>query len=234
MVRAYEETSDQSAARGGQAPRRAVTGPTGTTAGPAGTTAGRVGTGPMTPATVMALQRSVGNNAVQRLIKQDEHQHGAGCGHDGIDDGSPKGQVQLLNEAMATPSSPLSGPLRSEAESFYQADLSPTRLHDNPVAQRATEALGAQAMTVGNHVFLGPQAAGRKDVIGHELGHVKENLAGVRETGNDNGAGLAVTDPGQGSERAAEADGAAFGAGARTAPSVVAQRAVADHEDEAG
>lgn len=219
MVRAHEEAADQKAVRGGQAPHRTVTAPT------------RVGGGPMTPATVMALQRSVGNNAVQRLISQDQHEHGAGCGHDGMDDSSPNGQVQLLNEAMATPSSPLSGSLRTEAESFYQADLSPTRLHDNPVAQRATEALGAQAMTVGNHVFLGPQAAGRKDVIGHELGHVKENLSGVRETGNDNGAGLAVTDPGQGSERAAEADGAAFGAGAAMAPSI-AQRAVVDHAEE--
>ncbi|MFJ8543083.1 DUF4157 domain-containing protein [Streptomyces sp. NPDC093586] len=187
----------------------------------------------MTPATVMALQRSVGNNAVQRLVNQDRHQHGAGCGHDGIDDGSPEGQAQLLKEAMATPSSPLERSIRSEAESFYQVDLSPTRVHDNPIAQRATVALGAQAMTVGNHVFLGPRAAGRKDVIGHELGHVKENLSGVRETGKDNGAGVTVTDPGQESERAAEADGAAFGAGAAVAPSVVAQRAVAEHEDDA-
>jgi hypothetical protein len=221
MVRAHEEAADQKAVRGGQAPRRAVTAPTGVTGGP------------MTPATVLALQRSVGNNVVSRLIDRDEHQHGAGCGHDGIDDSSPKAQAQLLNEAMATPSTPLSGSLRSEAESFYQADLSPTRLHDNPVAQRATAALGAQAMTVGTHVFLGPQAAGRKDVIGHELGHVKENLSGVRETGKDNGAGVTVTDPGQGSERAAEADGAAFGAGADVAPSVVAQRAVTEHADDA-
>ncbi|WP_416531283.1 DUF4157 domain-containing protein [Streptomyces coelicoflavus] len=221
MVRAHEEATEQKAVRGGRAPHRAVAAPTTAVSG-----------APMTPATVMALQRSVGNHAVQRLIGRDEHQHGAGCGHDGFDDKSPQGQVQLLNEAMATPSSPLGGSLRSEAESFYQTDLSPTRVHDNPVAQRATAALGAQAMTVGTHVFLGPQAAGRKDVIGHELGHVKENLSGVRETGNDNGAGLAVTDPGQGSERAAEADGAAFGAGAKIAPSVAARGAATDHADD--
>ncbi|MFE1587361.1 DUF4157 domain-containing protein [Streptomyces sp. NPDC059402] len=221
MVRAHEEATEQKAVRGGRAPHRAAAAPTTAVSG-----------APMTPATVMALQRSVGNHAVQRLISGEEHQHGAGCGHDGFDDKSPQGQVQLLNEAMATPSSPLGGSLRSEAESFYQADLSPTRVHDNPVAQRATAALGAQAMTVGTHVFLGPQAAGRKDVIGHELGHVKENLSGVRETGNDNGAGLAVTDPGQGSERAAEADGAAFGAGAKIAPSVAARGAVTDHADD--
>ncbi|MFF6863732.1 MULTISPECIES: eCIS core domain-containing protein [Streptomyces] len=221
MVRAHEEATEQKAVRGGRPPHRPATAPTTGVSG-----------APMTPAAVMALQRSVGNHAVQRLIGQETHQHGAGCGHDGFDDKSPQGQVQLLNEAMATPSSPLGGSIRSEAESFYQTDLSPTRVHDNPVAQRATAALGAQAMTVGTHVFLGPQAAGRKDVIGHELGHVKENLAGVRETGNDNGAGLAVTDPVQGSERAAEADGAAFGAGRKIAPSVEARAAATDHADD--
>ncbi|MFG2679437.1 DUF4157 domain-containing protein [Streptomyces sp. NPDC048392] len=221
-MRAHEEAADQKGVRGGRTPRPAVTAP-----------AVKVSGGPMTPATVLALQRSVGNHVVSRLIGQDEHRHGAGCGHDGLADSSPEGQVQLLNEAMSTPSSPLPGPLRSEAESFYQTDFSPARFHDNPVAQRATAALGAQAMTVGTHVFLGPQAAGRKDLIGHELKHVKENMSGVRETGNDNGAGLPVTDPGQSSERTADADGAAFGAGAKIAPSVAALGAVTDHADEA-
>ncbi|MFC8099722.1 DUF4157 domain-containing protein [Streptomyces sp. NPDC057363] len=188
----------------------------------------------MTPATALALQRSVGNRAVARMVDQgqEQHVHGAGCGHGGVEDSSPEGQRQLLDAAMATPSRPLAGSVRSEAESFYQNDLSPTRIHDSPTAQRATVALGAQAMTVGTHVFLGPQASGRKDLLGHELGHVDKNLRGNRETGNNNGAGVTVTDPGQDSERTAAADGAAFAAGVRTAPSVVAQRAATEHADD--
>ncbi|MFH8239598.1 DUF4157 domain-containing protein [Streptomyces sp. NPDC018321] len=223
MVRAHEEAVGDKAAKAGRAPRPAVTAPVGATAGP------------VTPRTALALQRSVGNRAVSRLVDQnqgqdqgqDQHVHGAGCGHGGIEDGSPAGQRQLLDEAMASPSRPLGGSLLSEATAFYRNDLSAARIHDNPTAQRATVALGAQAMTVGTHVFLGPQAAGRKDLIGHELGHVDKNLRGHRETGNSNGAGVTVTDPGQDSERTAEADGAAFAAGAATAPSVVAQRAFA-------
>jgi hypothetical protein len=110
--------------------------------------------------------------------------------------------------------------LRAEADSFYRNDFSPARIHDDPLAQRATEALGAQAMTVGTHVFLGRGAAADREVLGHELGHVDKNLRGDRETGNDNGAGVRVTDPGQSSERTAAADGAAFAAGADTAPSL--------------
>ncbi|WP_217251537.1 DUF4157 domain-containing protein [Streptomyces sp. AC602_WCS936] len=216
MVRAHEEAVGDKAARDGRAPRRAVTAPVGTTGGP------------VTPQTALALQRSVGNRAVSRLVDQDQHVHGAGCGHGGIEDGGPAGQRQLLDEAIASPSRPLGGSLLSEATAFYRNDLSAARIHDNPTAQRATVALGAQAMTVGTHVFLGPQATGRKDLIGHELGHVDKNLRGHRETGNSNGAGVTVTDPGQDSERAAEADGAAFAAGAATAPSVVAQRVVDD------
>ncbi|WP_328318424.1 eCIS core domain-containing protein [Streptomyces sp. NBC_00388] len=143
-------------------------------------------------------------------------------------DTGPVDQLGLLNAAMASASRPLPAALRKEAESFYQNDLSSARLHDNPVAQSATTAMGAQAMTVGTHIFMPPAAVGNMSLMGHELGHVNENLKGVRETGNNNGSGVTVTDPNQNSEQKAERDGVAFAAGAGTAPSVVAQRAVLD------
>ncbi|MCS0635622.1 DUF4157 domain-containing protein [Streptomyces sp. LP05-1] len=166
-----------------------------------------------------SLQRLADPGVVARDAGPDQHVHGSGCGHDGGGGVDPATQSALLASAISSPSRPLSGALRAEADAFYRNDFSSARIHDNHVAQRATEALGAQAMTVGAHVFLGPGMAGNKEVMGHELGHVDKNLRGIRETGNDNGAGLSVTDPGQDSERTAAADGAAFAAGARTAPS---------------
>ncbi|MER7837441.1 DUF4157 domain-containing protein [Streptomyces sp. NPDC096040] len=168
----------------------------------------------------MSIQRLADPGVVARDSRPDQHVHGAGCGHDSSEGADPAVQSALLKSAFSSPSRPLSGALRAEADSFYQNDFSSARIHDNHVAQRATEALGAQAMTVGAHVFLGPGMAGDKEVMGHELGHVDKNLRGVRETGNDNGAGVSVTDPQQNSERTAAADGAAFAAGALTAPSV--------------
>ncbi|MFE7120251.1 DUF4157 domain-containing protein [Streptomyces sp. NPDC057654] len=182
---------------------------------------------PLTAAEVTSIQRLAASGpamAVARASDQEQHVHGAGCGHGGPESGEATAPGDLLKSAMSSPSRPLGGSLRSEADSFYQNDFSAARIHDNDVAQRATEAMGAQAMTVGSHVFLGPGAAGNKEVMGHELGHVDKNLRGVRETGNDNGSGVNVTDPQQSSERTAEADGAAFAAGAETAPSV--QRSV--------
>nr|WP_245241033.1 DUF4157 domain-containing protein [Streptomyces spiramenti] len=136
---------------------------------------------------------------------------------------------------MASPGRPLPGPLLAAAEPYFQNDkLSTATLHDNPVAQRATEALGAQAMTVGTQIFAAPEAVGNMRLMGHELSHVSENLKGTRETGNGNGAGVTVTDPRQGSEQAAERDGASFAAGATTAPSVTAQRATSPGAGGAG
>ncbi|KUN39801.1 hypothetical protein AQJ30_09070 [Streptomyces longwoodensis] len=158
---------------------------------------------------------------VQRSAQGEEH------AHEDVADHSAAGQKALLDAAMASPSRSLPAALLAEAMPFFQnPNLSATRLHDNPVAQRATAALGARAMTVGNHIFAPPQVVADKKVMGHELSHVNENLKGTLETGHSNGAGVTITDPGQSSELKAERDGASFGSGAATAPSVVAQRAV--------
>ncbi|MGP4052316.1 eCIS core domain-containing protein [Streptomyces sp. 2A115] len=188
--------------------------------------------GPTNPAEVMALQRWVGNRAVSRLLTEDPHVHGADCGHDGVEDTSPTGQRALLDAAMASPASPLPGSLRAKAESFYRNDFSPTLLHDGPLAQRAIKAMGAQAMTVGTHIFLPPGGAQNMALVGHELSHADKNLRGERETGTDNGAGVTVTDPRQDSEQTADTEGTAFAQGVRTAPSVVAQRAVTEEADQ--
>ncbi|WP_258566215.1 DUF4157 domain-containing protein [Streptomyces parvulus] len=183
---------------------------------------------------MLALQNQVGNAAVNRVLQRradpEQHQHGAGCGHGGFEDGSPQGQVELLKLAQATPSTPLSGSLRTEMESYYQTTFPTARIHDNPTVHRATAAMGAQAMTINNHVFLGAGASGRKDIIAHEFDHVMNNQAGKAETGIDNGAGQSVTDPKQSSEVTADLNGKAFGAGAKVAPSI-AQRAAKDQPD---
>ncbi|MGW7243416.1 eCIS core domain-containing protein [Streptomyces sp. NPDC054804] len=193
---------------------------------------------------MLDLQQTAGNTAVARMVEQERHRHGPGCEHvdpavqrreaphghrhDGAEETQPGDQRSLIDAAMATPSSPLPGPFLTKAKSFYGNDaLSVGRVHDNATAQRATAALGARAMTIGSHIFLGSSAVGDTEILAHETSHLDKNLRGIRETGNDNGAGVTVTDPGQGSERAAVADGAAFTAGAATAPSAVAQRAVA-------
>ncbi|MFD3969990.1 DUF4157 domain-containing protein [Streptomyces cyaneofuscatus] len=196
---------------------------------------------------MLELQRTVGNAAVARMVEQERHQHGPGCEHadtavqrretsahqhQQADEVAEKAgstdHRSLLDAAMATPSSPLPGAFLTKARGFYGNDaLSAGRVHDDATAQRATAALGAQAMTIGSHIFLGASAVGDTETLAHEASHLDKNLRGIRETGKDNGTGVTVTDPGQDSEHAAAADGAAFVEGAATAPSAVAQRAPA-------
>ncbi|MFE0419462.1 eCIS core domain-containing protein [Streptomyces tendae] len=242
MVRAHEEAADQPAARGGRAPHRATPAPLTQVSG-----------APMSPAAVLALQSTAGNAAVQRVVARDahqhgpgcghtvqrrfapdSHQHGAGCGHDGIDDRSPEGQHQLLKEAKESPSSSLPGGFLGKAVSFYDNPaLAGARMYTGPVAQRATAAMGAEAMTIGMDVFLGPSAIGNEEILAHEASHLDKNSRGIKETGSASGGSPAVTDPGQSSEVAAANDGAAFKAGHSTAPSLVAQRAAADDVEDA-
>ncbi|MEU6292688.1 DUF4157 domain-containing protein [Streptomyces sp. NPDC127168] len=216
-MRAHENQADQRA--GEKSPVRR--------ASPLGTTAERM----------LTLQNQAGNAAVssvvQRRFDEEQHQHGAGCGHDGIDDRSPEGQSQLLAAAKETPSSSLPGSFLSKATSFYQnPKLAAGRVHSDPIAQRATAAMGAEAMTIGMDVYLGPSAIGNEEILAHEASHLDKNSRGITETGVDNGPGPSHTDPGQDSEVAAVADGAAFKSGADVAPSVVAQRSAAGHAEE--
>ncbi|MFD8423311.1 DUF4157 domain-containing protein [Streptomyces sp. NPDC059466] len=173
------------------------------------------------------VQRSSDGAGVARAEEEDGHVHG------GVRDTGPEGQGALLAAAMNSSSESLPSSVVAKAGAFYQNEaLSSTRVHRDAVAQRATAALGAQAMTVGHHIFLSAGAAGDEKLIGHELSHVDKNLRGVPETGHGNGAGVTVTDPKQDSERAAERDGHAYAAGETTAPSVTAPRPAASGSRE--
>ncbi|MGW2326552.1 eCIS core domain-containing protein [Streptomyces sp. NPDC001700] len=193
---------------------------------------------------MLAQQGRAGNQAVVEMLRRaghpgarDQHQHGAGCGHqtppvqrsededEAVRDTSPEGQSALVAAAMNSSSESLPSSVVAKAGAFYQNDqLSSTRLHRDAVAQRATAAMGAQAMTIGNHIFLSAGTSGDEKLIGHELSHVDKNLKGVPETGHSNGAGVTVTNPRQDSEQAAEQDGHAYATGQATAPSVTARR----------
>lgn len=200
---------------------------------------------------ILTLQRLAGNAAVARSVEAERHQHGPGCGHaaptvqrreaphehgpgcghGAAEDTGPTAQRSLIDAARNTPSTSLPGAFLAKAKPFFRNDrLSEGRVHDNPIAQRATAALGAEAMTVGKDIFLGPKAD-MKTLV-HEASHLDKNIKGIPETGNNHGDGLVVTDPGQGSERAADNDSDAFMSGAGTAPSVVAQRSVAEQADD--
>jgi hypothetical protein len=66
--------------------------------------------------------------------------------------------------------------------SYLGADFAGVRVHDDPLSQQATAAMGARAFAYGGDVFLGPDESGRDlGLMAHELTHVaQQGAAGQR------------------------------------------------------
>jgi hypothetical protein len=145
-------------------------------------------------AEVVALQRTLGNRAVSRLLEDDQHAH----------DEESSVQRSSVQEVLGTSGTPLAAPVRTEMEARLGADFSDVRLHTGPSAQRSAAEIGARAYTSGSHVVIGDGGADRH-TLAHELTHVIQQRQGP-VSGTDNGGGLRVSDPSDRFEREAEAN----------------------------
>ncbi|MFJ6889606.1 DUF4157 domain-containing protein [Streptomyces californicus] len=144
----------------------------------------------LSPQNAMALQRTIGNQAVAELITA---QRAFG----------PAAPASEVADVLAQPGSPIDTPLRQEMEARLDADFSTVRVHDGVTAQRSAAEVDARAYTSGEHIVIG-ESGGDRHTIAHELEHVKQQRLGP-VAGSDNGAGLSVSDPSDAFERAAEA-----------------------------
>ena len=164
-------------------------------------TSARLGPGPLSPLTLLALQRAVGNRAVSRMVEESRHQHGAGCGHR---QDTPAVQRSSVHDVLRGSGQPMAAPLQQEMEGRLGADFSDVRLHTGTTAQRSAAEIGARAYTSGNHVVIGDDG-GDRHTLAHELTHVIQQRQGS-VAGTDNGSGLRVSDPSDRFEREAEAN----------------------------
>lgn len=164
------------------------------------------GIGGMSPQTALALQRSIGNAAVSRLIEDSRHQHGAGCGHgqSTADAPAPPVQRSAVHDVLRSAGSPLDDSTRGDMESRLGADFSDVRVHDDGAARASAAEVGARAYTSGNHIVIG-DGGGDRHTLAHELTHVIQQRQGP-VAGTDNGSGLNVSDPSDRFEREAEAN----------------------------
>jgi hypothetical protein len=78
----------------------------------------------------------------------------------------------------ASAGAPVDGGVRAQVEPHLGADLSGVRVHADPLAQQASEAMGARAFAHGRDVFLGPgESGGDVGLMAHELTHVVQQGA---------------------------------------------------------
>ncbi|MFB6528942.1 DUF4157 domain-containing protein [Streptomyces sp. NPDC056399] len=152
-----------------------------------------------------ALQSVAGNAAVVQMLHRaghgwvhEQHQHGAGCGH------QQAVQRSAVHDVLRAPGRPLNEATRTDMESRLGADFSDVRIHDDAAARASAGEVGAHAYTSGSHVVIGDGGAD-KHTLAHELTHVIQQRQGP-VAGTDNGGGLKVSDPGDRFEREAEAN----------------------------
>ncbi|MFI5581868.1 DUF4157 domain-containing protein [Streptomyces sp. NPDC051822] len=143
---------------------------------------------------------------VQREARErpEQHQHGAGCGHQQDVDDRPAVQRSAVHDVLAGDGRPLETPLREEMESRLGADFSDVRIHSGGAARASAAEIGARAYTSGTDVVLG-DGGGDKHTLAHELTHVIQQRQGP-VSGTDNGSGLSISDPSDRYEREAEAN----------------------------
>ena len=85
----------------------------------------------------------------------------------------------------------------------FGEDFSGVQVHDSPGARQVADALGATALTHGDHIFLGagapsPESAAGQRLLAHELAHVVQQR---RASSVDAGA---IGDPGGAFEQSAD------------------------------
>ena len=188
--------------------------------------------GVATPSTVLSMQRLAGNAAVVQMLSQTDLE---------TEEVSAPDQSPVLDVVGRGGGEPLDKRTQRSMEQALDADLSDVRIHQDAAAGASAEAVKAHAYTVGNEVVFQPgryepeTTEGRR-MLAHELTHVVQQRSGPVE-GTPTGDGIAVSDPADRFERAAEANadrivgaGGSSGAGAHAPAPVagVAQRAVDD------
>ncbi|WP_414080029.1 DUF4157 domain-containing protein [Streptomyces sp. KN37] len=156
------------------------------------------------PGSLTALQAAAGNEAVVQMLRQaghlsaEQHQHGAGCGHQ-----QPEVQRSAVHDVLRAPGRPLDEATRADMEARLGADFSDVRIHSDSAARSSAAEVGARAYTSGSHVVVGDGGADRH-TLAHELVHVIQQRRGP-VAGTDDGTGLKVSDPADRFEREAEA-----------------------------
>lgn len=119
---------------------------------------------------ILYLQRTIGNQAVQRLLQaRTEYPRS-----DGLPDVelSPNG-----NESIRSSGQSLGPETRPSMDRRFGFDFSKVRIHSDSQAAQSAAALNAQAYTLGNHIVFGaneytPQTKAGRSLIAHELAHV--------------------------------------------------------------
>ena len=143
------------------------------------------------PEMLMRLQRAAGNGAVAQLMGDQEESSP-------VLDVVGKGGGQSLEPSV-----------QRDMEGRLGSSFSDVKVHTDPAASASAAAVDASAYTVGNEIVFGagsyqPDTPEGRHTLAHELTHVVQQRSGP-VSGTDTGTGVAISDPSDSFEQAAEA-----------------------------
>src|SRR4051794_22379832 len=150
---------------------------------------------------ILYLQRTIGNRAVQRMLRREFGSGGAGgadtvqakpAGTEPAADFSPEADIvaeqqdtqvaapRAIHEVLHDSGQPLAPGLRAFMEPRFGQDFSTVRVHADREAEEWAAGLGARAFTLGDHISFGaneyaPETRPGRSLIAHELAHVTQN-----------------------------------------------------------
>ncbi|MCC6192602.1 MAG: DUF4157 domain-containing protein [Anaerolineales bacterium] len=162
--------------------------------------------GPVRRTLLGRLQQQRGNAYVQRVMR---HLRSGPVQRAGSTGAARRDDVARRIEAASAGGSPLAPGLAQEFGARLDSDLTNVRVHTGPEADALNQAVDAVAFTSGQNVFFSqgayaPQSAQGRHLLAHELAHTVQQAAGP-VAGKPAPGGVALSDPGDAFEQAAEA-----------------------------
>ncbi len=159
----------------------------------------RTGRRSMSAASVLALQRSVGNAGVVQALDSDHDDHAS----KGVQRESSVHGIVGKGGGSA-----LDSGTRSRMESAFGESFGDVRVHSDSAAAASAKEVGAHAYTSGSDIVLGAgldlaNANGQR-TLAHELTHVVQQRQGP-VSGTPTGTGISVSHPSDHFEQQAEA-----------------------------
>ena len=139
---------------------------------------------------VLKLQRTIGNQAVLRLLRaksggleaSSHAEHSSSSNAQSETSTSNRTAPSIVHKVLSSPGEPLDAATRAFMEPRLGHQFDQIRIHTDTPAAKAAEALGAEAFTVGHHIAF---ARGRfrlntsdgKRLVAHELTHAIQQAA---------------------------------------------------------
>ena len=161
--------------------------------------AGARGNAPTRAAALQRMQQTYGNRAVQRFLQRAAQ---------GAAPAAPEEDLADKIQSRAGGGNSLDSGVQGQLESGLGADMSGVRVHTDGPADQMARSVDAVAFTTGSDIFFragayNPGTPEGMHLLAHEATHTVQQAAGP-VAGTPSAGGVAISDPGDSYEQAAE------------------------------